>query len=70
MEPNASNCIDTLEEEGCINLVRSHAIKPCKALNFETRFQCRATCGICKEEPVPIQLKVPDLKITLAVIVT
>ena len=26
-------------------------IKPCKKLDFKKRFQCRATCSICKEEP-------------------
>lgn len=52
-----SNCIDLLEDAGCIKLVREHAIRPCKDLDFETRFKCRATCGICQEDPVSIQLK-------------
>ena len=37
-----------MEDAGCIKLVRDHAIKPCKDLDFETRFKCRATCGICQ----------------------
>ena len=53
----SSNCIDTLENDGCMALIRAHAVKPCKVLDFETRFKCRQTCGICQGAPVPIQLK-------------
>ena len=52
-----SNCIDTLENDGCLALIRAHAVQPCKTLDFETRFKCRQTCGICQGAPVPIQLK-------------
>ena len=41
-----------MEDAGCVKLVRDHAIKPCKDLDFETRFKCRATCGICQARDI------------------